>query len=145
MKIDIKNILNEEEGAVEEGRFEEKMMLEGLDLVEPVEGKYRLIRLEDAVYVHVIFRTVARINCARCLTSFEFQVEKEFDREFAFKPNEDQLQIGKDNQAEVSSALREEIILAFPHKPLCNEACKGLCPDCGKDLNVETCNCQKEA
>jgi uncharacterized protein len=36
---------------------------------------------------------------------------------------------------DLSSALREQILLAIPPSPLCDEACKGLCPQCGKDLN----------
>jgi len=35
--------------------------------------------------------------------------------------------------------LREELVLAVPYAPLCKEDCKGLCPQCGVDRNVETC------
>jgi uncharacterized protein len=38
-------------------------------------------------------------------------------------------------------ALREQILLAVPPSPLCDEACKGLCPVCGKDLNTTACGC----
>lgn len=39
--------------------------------------------------------------------------------------------------------VREQLVLAVPYAPLCSEDCKGLCPQCGVDRNVETCSCEK--
>jgi uncharacterized protein len=39
--------------------------------------------------------------------------------------------------------LREELVLAVPFAPLCSEGCKGLCAQCGADLNRESCGCQR--
>ena len=39
--------------------------------------------------------------------------------------------------------LREQFVLAVPFAPLCREDCKGLCPQCGIDLNSGTCACEK--
>ncbi len=39
--------------------------------------------------------------------------------------------------------LREQFVLAVPFAPLCKEDCKGLCPQCGIDLNTGTCSCEK--
>ncbi len=44
---------------------------------------------------------------------------------------------------DLAPALREQILLAVPPSPLCDEACKGLCPACGKDLNAGDCGCPK--
>jgi uncharacterized protein len=46
---------------------------------------------------------------------------------------------------DLAPALREQILLAVPPSPLCDEACKGLCPTCGKDLNAGDCACEKTA
>ncbi len=35
--------------------------------------------------------------------------------------------------------VREQILLAAPPSPLCSEGCKGLCPECGQDLNLADC------
>jgi uncharacterized protein len=35
----------------------------------------------------------------------------------------------------------EQFQLALPMKALCSEACKGLCPTCGTNLNTGTCDC----
>jgi uncharacterized protein len=37
--------------------------------------------------------------------------------------------------------LKEQILLALPVKQVCQPSCKGLCPQCGKNLNVESCDC----
>ena len=39
--------------------------------------------------------------------------------------------------------LREQFVLAVPFAPLCAETCRGLCPQCGIDLNTGTCACEK--
>ncbi len=44
---------------------------------------------------------------------------------------------------DLAPALREQILLAVPPPPVCDEACKGLCPTCGKDLNAGGCGCEK--
>ena len=44
---------------------------------------------------------------------------------------------------DLAPALREQILLAVPPSPLCDEACKGLCPQCGKDLNQGECGCER--
>ena len=44
---------------------------------------------------------------------------------------------------DLSGPLREQILLAIPPSPVCEEACKGLCPQCGKDLNQGDCGCER--
>lgn len=39
--------------------------------------------------------------------------------------------------------FREQFVLSIPYAPLCSETCKGLCPQCGIDLNTGTCACEK--
>ena len=97
-----------------------------------------------------------QVSCSRCLTSFSQPVASDFDLLLAPGPK----QVGKEEE-ELSKAdldvdfysgeivnleniLREQILLALPLKPLCAEACQGICPRCGADLNQETCECAAE-
>jgi uncharacterized protein len=50
----------------------------------------------------------------------------------------------QDEAIDLSELLREQFYLVLPMKPLCRESCKGLCPQCGVNLNVETCACKPE-
>lgn len=46
---------------------------------------------------------------------------------------------------DIGPILREHIVLAMPSRLLCREDCLGLCPVCGRDRNIEPCDCQPEA
>ena len=46
-------------------------------------------------------------------------------------------------EIDLAPLLREQLVLTVPFAPLCREDCKGLCPQCGTDLNVKTCSCDR--
>ena len=50
----------------------------------------------------------------------------------------------RDDTIDLGEVVREQLYLALPMKPLCQEDCKGLCPVCGVNRNRETCTCQQE-
>lgn len=75
-------------------------------------------------------------RCARCTQIFSTTVtDSGFLRDF---PN-----IQGTEEVDITEELREAILLNLPHFPLCDEGCKGLCPQCGKDLNAGSCGCRK--
>ena len=43
----------------------------------------------------------------------------------------------------VDSEIAEQVMLEIPYKPLCSESCRGLCPQCGADLNAGECGCDR--
>ena len=47
-------------------------------------------------------------------------------------------------QIELGEAVREELILSMERYVVCDPSCRGLCPGCGANLNLETCDCAKE-
>jgi len=44
----------------------------------------------------------------------------------------------------LGALLWQELVLALPIKVLCKAECKGICPECGKNLNQESCACDNE-
>jgi uncharacterized protein len=50
----------------------------------------------------------------------------------------------RDEAIDLGEVIREQLYLALPMKPLCQESCKGLCPVCGANRNRETCHCQHQ-
>jgi uncharacterized protein len=44
---------------------------------------------------------------------------------------------------DITDEVRSELMVGLPVKPLCDEACKGLCPVCGADLNETQCSCER--
>jgi uncharacterized protein len=97
------------------------------------------------------------LACSRCLKSFTHPVTADFDLLLVPRPGtaagEDEELSASDldldyytgEVVDLESLLREQIILLIPIKPLCDETCKGLCPQCGAALNNEVCQCQPEA
>ena len=50
----------------------------------------------------------------------------------------------RDDRIDLVQLVREQIFLAIPMKPLHSDACKGLCPSCGANLNETTCECRSD-
>jgi len=48
-------------------------------------------------------------------------------------------------EIDISGQVREALLLALPMRLLCREDCRGLCPECGADLNEGPCDCRREA
>jgi uncharacterized protein len=95
------------------------------------------------------------LACSRCLEAFAAPVEALFDlllvpgpkpvtreEEELSAPDLD-LDYYTGEVVDLESLLREQILLAVPLKPLCAEICRGLCPQCGANLNRETCQCRE--
>ena len=95
-------------------------------------------------------------HCARCLEEYPFTIAKDFS--VVLVPRGDDLPAGVELAAEeldlsvydgdlvdLTPVVREQIILALPTRPLCREACQGLCAKCGANLNVERCRCPAAA
>jgi uncharacterized protein len=94
------------------------------------------------------------LACSRCLESFTGPAAIDFDLLLVPGPPtahaEDEelsltdldLDYYAGEIVDLESLLREQIILMMPLKPLCHETCKGLCPQCGANLNLTTCACK---
>lgn len=101
----------------------------------------------------------ADLNCSRCLEPFPFAVHSEFalryrprpaaeptlqGEELEIAPEELDEEVYDEPQVELRPLVLEQVQLSIPMKPLCEEACQGLCPGCGVNRNRETCECGAE-
>ncbi|HEY6138065.1 MAG TPA: DUF177 domain-containing protein [Thermoanaerobaculia bacterium] len=97
----------------------------------------------------------ADFQCARCLEPYPFANTSAFHLTFAPRPEtseeNEEIEVGPDEldvefYSERSVPLKqlaaEQIQLSIPMKPLCDESCLGLCPQCGANRNRESCSCQ---
>lgn len=86
-------------------------------------------------------------DCRRCLTPVKVPVQEDVHLLFARADDEeiddpDVYVIGnRTRELDLRPSVREQWILAVPAYVLCREDCKGLCPQCGADLNAGPCNC----
>ncbi len=118
-----------------------------LTLREPVRVGGRLQAIGDGrFYWHGTARTVVKGECRRCLTAADTPVNLEIGALFTQDPealeDPDSYPVAPDaTEIDVTPAVREELLLAAPRYVLCREVCKGLCPQCGQDLNAGPCGC----
>lgn len=56
----------------------------------------------------------------------------------------DDFVVVENNVLDLDEYIYQEIQLFLPQKMLCSSDCKGICPECGKNLNKEKCNCKKD-
>jgi uncharacterized protein len=115
----------------------------------------------DMVTVLGRVNTQVAMDCARCLTrylhSLDFAVELSYlqvkspgtrveessDRELEIDAREAGLIRFEGEVLDLGEGIAEQIIMRLPIKPLCYPECKGLCSQCGVNLNQERCNCSQ--
>jgi uncharacterized protein len=98
----------------------------------------------DVLLVEGKLKTKVGRTCSRCLKEFVSDVEVDISERF-FPANAEYIEkdaFSYDSDiVDITEALRESLIIAEPLQALCKKDCKGLCPVCGADKNVELCNC----
>jgi uncharacterized protein len=91
--------------------------------------------------------------CARCLEPVQQPLSADFD--LVFRPaaadadareraiTEDETEIGyyEESGLLLEDAVREQVLLTLPGRSLCQADCKGLCPHCGLNRNLASCEC----
>lgn len=84
--------------------------------------------------------------CDRCAetveTRFNVPVTHNLIVSLNDEENDDFLQVA-DMRLDLDEIVWEDVVLSLPVKYLCSEDCKGLCPQCGKNLNSDQCDCKK--
>lgn len=111
-------------------------------------------KIMETIFVEGHLETTITANCCRCLETTNFTVESNF--RYTLMPaqklkqlkeeqelNSEELEVifYEDDMLDLGTLIFEQIMLHIPMKVLCKDTCKGLCPRCGKDLNMTGCNC----
>lgn len=127
MHIDVNDILRQGEGHQAEFQLDnERPELEGIMLASPISGSLRLIAVDDGVVASGQLATDVRLECMRCLRTFEDHLEVPLDTEFMVYPGEDQFPIDRFGKVDLAEPIRQEIDIHLPLAPLCQVDCKGI-------------------
>jgi uncharacterized protein len=113
--------------------------------VQDLSGDVRVTRTTEGVLLQAEFQGDIPIQCSRCLDDFDITVKTEFTELYAFPTHadEDTEFVLPDNyQINLSDSVREYLLLSIPINPICREDCQGLCPICGENFNLNTCDCE---
>jgi uncharacterized protein len=126
---------------------------ERVNLAQPAEVKGSIRRTGDVAVVNGHVETRVRVECDRCLKPVELPVSADFAIEYitgadyesssaaALSEEELSVSVFDGESIDVDEIVKEQILLEVPARTLCRDDCKGICPECGIDLNSGQCNC----
>ena len=105
----------------------------------PVAAEFVVSRAATGTVLELAFDVSLHGPCFRCLEDAELALSLNLREYQATKPEseEERTEYIADDQLDLSAWARDEIVLALPEQILHDPDCAGLCPVCGKDLNVE--------
>jgi uncharacterized protein len=122
-------------------------------VVAPVALAFDIRKDKDKFHLVGRVNTTLEMPCSRCLEPFTIAVDAPFDLRYqphSQNKGEGEREIEADDldtafyendEIDLGQLMEEQFYLALPMKPLCQDDCKGLCPNCGTNLNKATCDC----
>lgn len=133
--------------------FEYEMDLSDLEfsgcssLKKPVKIKGAAKNRAGVVFIELTAEYTISAPCDRCAADIErkeslpltYVVVQETEGE-----DTEDFVVAEDQKVDIDPLVRDDIVIRYPSKLLCSPDCKGLCPNCGKNLNEGDCNCAKE-
>lgn len=94
------------------------------------------------------------VDCDRCLSLVAIPIEAQFSVQYvtrleyessqavALEEEDMAFSVFDDQAIDIDQLVREQVLLTVPVRALCREDCKGLCPSCGADQNMNKCSCE---
>ncbi|BBO73608.1 hypothetical protein DSCW_10250 [Desulfosarcina widdelii] len=131
---------------------------EEIRFVQPIQIRVVATRTGETIAIKGDVHTGVHLRCSRCLTPFDLDVRSEFSvtavaalaespadshaSETELAADEMDVLLYSGDSIDLREEIAQQIIMALPFNPLCKEACKGLCNQCGANLNRSTCQCK---
>jgi uncharacterized protein len=142
-RLNVGFIVHEEVGYKHEFpfEFERVQVADDLDL-RNFEGIVAIGRTPQGLIVQGEFSAETSLECARCLTDFDHELDWDFAELYAFDKksvSESDLLLPEDQHIDLQPLIREYTLLEIPINPICKPDCKGLCSVCGENLNEIDC------
>ena len=151
MLFNVSGLIQEGIGAVRQYEVEDTLVTEGRG-PERVYGNVEFVRT-TGVLVRAHLKLEERETCSRCAAPLTEALSIEFEEEFQQvvdaagrlveeRPDPDAFLIDDRHMLDLTEAVRQYREASAEIAPLCRPDCKGLCPVCGGDLNLEACGCE---
>ena len=122
----------------------------------PLRIHLTVAREYDHIRISGRVETSLRLDCSRCLAEFPVYIDSPFtifymrddgldqDEDVELEENDLISATYEGDEIDFTKEITEQVILAIPFKPLCSEDCKGLCANCGAELNIAECACSQD-
>lgn len=146
--LESKNIHLAIEGSLDEN--DSSYDLEGIEINYPILYQIDLFKVDEDLEVELRVNYSLSTECSRCLAPMDKSIDSTTNLRITEGPideeeeeSEEILQVDRLNEFPLSNLVVSQVITSIPSKFLCKEDCKGLCPNCGKDLNYGDCDCEE--
>ncbi|MCC6485118.1 MAG: DUF177 domain-containing protein [Armatimonadetes bacterium] len=137
-----------------------------INLRSPVLGKLTFSNTGRLLLARGKISTSTEMECVRCLTRFPWQADLQIEEQFPLHPlagsgkfdealEDDDLMVDGDldmadvvfqeNTLDLTELIRQNLLVNAPLAVLCKADCRGLCSQCGRNLNEGDCGCSGEA
>jgi uncharacterized protein len=118
--------------------------------VESIHGNIVVTRTDRRLLAQGQLDVVLEAECVRCLEVIpHLSIQVDFEESFLLHPVSGHKQtsiygVTEDGHLDLTYPLREQILVSMPIRPLCRPDCRGLCGQCGNNLNSGPCSCSEE-
>jgi len=110
-------------------------------------GWMQFTRVQGGILAQGRIETQVEVECIRCMHPFSYPTALEVEETISLagrrRPGFDHY-VSEEGWFDPLPLLREQVWVTLPMKPLCDLQCRGICPDCGANLNQEPCRCREE-
>lgn len=156
-QYNVATLLEEPVGATREFEVDDGVLVdEGEPRLQRIVGRATLLRTKHGVLVTARLRGVQSDRCSRCLQELDIALEIDVEEEFLAGGNatpgsgrstraaSEAFRIDAHHTLDLEEAVRQYWTTALPMQPVCRSDCRGLCSQCGEDLNKRACSCAPE-
>ncbi|NPV25858.1 MAG: DUF177 domain-containing protein [Firmicutes bacterium] len=129
---------------------------EQVQFKQPVKVKVKLTSIGKVLLLKGSIESLLAFKCSCCLKPITHDIQTIFEEECCHVEDLDELGLNQGDEGledryliyegdviDLQPIVMENIIWSLPMKPVCQVDCRGLCPQCGRDLNLEPCQCQE--
>lgn len=119
------------------------------DMIKPI-GLCEVVGVissdSDILILSAKIKADLEMICSRCLETFIYPIDIDIEERFTTNRNskDDEAIVVMDDVLDITEIVETSIISTLPIKRVCKNDCKGLCQECGCNLNHNTCSCHKE-
>lgn len=123
-----------------------------INFTQQIEIYVRIDKYSTQYILNIQFKTIASLTCDCCLCEFNKELTDNIKLVYAMGQlaSDDDAQNGyriittETKEIDITDDIKDSLLLLIPMKIICTERCKGLCQNCGIDLNHQICNCSGE-
>lgn len=119
------------------------------DIINPIgscQVAGKILSDSDILILDAKIKVDLEMICSRCLETFIYPIDIDIEERFTTNSasQDDEAVVVYDDVLDITEIVETIIISTIPIKRICKDDCKGLCQECGCNLNFSTCSCNNE-